>query len=570
MVVVVGSVVVVVVGSVVVVVGSVVVVVVVGSVVVVVGSVVVVVVVGSVVVVVVGSVVVVVVGRRGGRGAVVVVVASSWWWSVVGSVVVVVVVVGRRRGGGRGRSSSVGGGRSTPSWTSSSSSWWWSSSVRWSSTRRWSTSSWSTRRCWSTSGPTTSSWSSRTVVVVGSAGGRGRRRWRARPETRRAGEDEPIPVGALRARRHHVDTAPDLLAQERPLHRHDHVGEVAAAGSRQRRRRGQEVAAHAQRAQRRRGPALPDTLVVDAQARREPAGAVAEAVVVAVGIAVDAGHPPASLPRERAVDVQQRVAVGSRGSAARKQDARRVARGRPGSSAGPSPARRQATPVQGTGETHHVSTDREQHPGVNTASVRPRAVVPYPPPAGRGRLAALPGAAGVFLARPLGKSARPGPDATGPPPERSMAKPKTKATTDAPVTPALDDPLGRRRPTDAAAARRTGPYDQALAAGEELRRRPYAAAGDAPDPPPARQGPDDGLGAHRGAPGPGHAADRPLPELGPEPRRRLARHRRSSRSAAATSRSTATTSRSAPARWTRPTAASWPTSSTSPASAASR
>jgi acetyl-CoA carboxylase carboxyltransferase component len=58
-----------------------------------------------------------------------------------------------------------------------------------------------------------------------------------------------------------------------------------------------------------------------------------------------------------------------------------------------------------------------------------------------------------------------------------MAKLKTKATTDAPVTPALDDPLAEAD-TDAITTTATpGPYDVALAAGEELRRKPYVAAG---------------------------------------------------------------------------------------------
>jgi acetyl-CoA carboxylase carboxyltransferase component len=57
-----------------------------------------------------------------------------------------------------------------------------------------------------------------------------------------------------------------------------------------------------------------------------------------------------------------------------------------------------------------------------------------------------------------------------------MAKPKTKTTTETPVTPALDDPLVEAA-ADAGAAGAAGPYDQALAAGEELRRRPYVAAG---------------------------------------------------------------------------------------------
>src|SRR5262245_10775359 len=58
-----------------------------------------------------------------------------------------------------------------------------------------------------------------------------------------------------------------------------------------------------------------------------------------------------------------------------------------------------------------------------------------------------------------------------------MAKPKTKAATDAPVIPALDDPLAETGPDASAAANARGPYDVALAAGEELRRKPYVAAG---------------------------------------------------------------------------------------------
>ncbi len=56
-----------------------------------------------------------------------------------------------------------------------------------------------------------------------------------------------------------------------------------------------------------------------------------------------------------------------------------------------------------------------------------------------------------------------------------MAKPRTKTTTEAPVTPALDDPLA----DDAASATATSPqtaYERALAEGEELRRKPYAAS----------------------------------------------------------------------------------------------
>src|SRR5262245_4173618 len=62
-------------------------------------------------------------------------------------------------------------------------------------------------------------------------------------------------------------------------------------------------------------------------------------------------------------------------------------------------------------------------------------------------------------------------------PERSMAKLKTKATTDTPVTPTLDDPLAGDGTTAAGTQGTQGPYDIALAAGEELRRKPYVAAG---------------------------------------------------------------------------------------------
>jgi len=62
------------------------------------------------------------------------------------------------------------------------------------------------------------------------------------------------------------------------------------------------------------------------------------------------------------------------------------------------------------------------------------------------------------------------------PKTKSAAKPvpKPPVSASAPVAPALDDPL-----TDAAAAAAApaGPYDQAVAAGEELRRRPYTSSG---------------------------------------------------------------------------------------------
>ena len=57
---------------------------------------------------------------------------------------------------------------------------------------------------------------------------------------------------------------------------------------------------------------------------------------------------------------------------------------------------------------------------------------------------------------------------------KSSAKPAQKPATAMLVAPTLDDPLkdaGDSAPPPA------GPYDQAVAAGEELRRRPYAASG---------------------------------------------------------------------------------------------
>jgi acetyl-CoA carboxylase carboxyltransferase component len=57
----------------------------------------------------------------------------------------------------------------------------------------------------------------------------------------------------------------------------------------------------------------------------------------------------------------------------------------------------------------------------------------------------------------------------------AKAKPKTPSVT--PVTPALDNPLGGDAPAgEGALQASTGLYDQALAAGEELRRKPYVAA----------------------------------------------------------------------------------------------
>ena len=56
-----------------------------------------------------------------------------------------------------------------------------------------------------------------------------------------------------------------------------------------------------------------------------------------------------------------------------------------------------------------------------------------------------------------------------------MAKPKTKTSTSTPVIPTLDDPLVEQPSVSGTPVPLT-PYEQALAAGEELRRKPYAAA----------------------------------------------------------------------------------------------
>ena len=56
-----------------------------------------------------------------------------------------------------------------------------------------------------------------------------------------------------------------------------------------------------------------------------------------------------------------------------------------------------------------------------------------------------------------------------------MAKAKTQTTTHSPVTPSLDDPLAEEGKAAATAAPAT-PYDRALSAGEDLRRKPYEAS----------------------------------------------------------------------------------------------
>ena len=138
-----------------------------------------------------------------------------------------------------------------------------------------------------------------------------------------------------------------------------------------------------------------------------------------------------------------------------------------------------------------------------------------------------------------------------------MAKAKTKTTAQTPVTPALDDPLAGAAADSATPA--DTPYDRALQAGEELRRKPYEASTPIQI---TRQ----------------HAKGRMtvwerievLQDRDTQPTVLYQNWGRNldgasivtadrARSAAATSRSTATISPCAPARWTRPTAASSPT-----------
>jgi acetyl-CoA carboxylase carboxyltransferase component len=57
-----------------------------------------------------------------------------------------------------------------------------------------------------------------------------------------------------------------------------------------------------------------------------------------------------------------------------------------------------------------------------------------------------------------------------------MAKAKTKTTTQTPVTPSLEDPFAHEAPAPTTPP--ATPYEQALVAGEELRKKPFAAATD--------------------------------------------------------------------------------------------
>src|SRR4029453_6098096 len=119
-----------------------------------------------------------------------------------------------------------------------------------------------------------------------------------------------------------------------------------------------------------------------------------------------------------------------------------------------------------------VSTDREQPRSVNTASVRTpcsRAISASCRSRAAGR---SPRGRWRFHRETTRKKRPAGPGAPRAPPEGAMGKPKTKATTDAPVTPPLDDPLAADETAAAAVPATQGPYDVALPAGEELRGKP--------------------------------------------------------------------------------------------------
>ena len=118
----------------------------------------------------------------------------------------------------------------------------------------------------------------------------------------------------------------------------------------------------------------------------------------------------------------------------------------------------------------------ERHPGVNTASVRD---LWHRRDTSRAAALLAAGPLAFSPSVPLGKGARTGPvPRPGPRRERSMAKLEDERRRPThPVTPALDDPLAERGSGRDAAGAAPGPYDQALAAGEELRRKPYVAAG---------------------------------------------------------------------------------------------
>src|SRR4029453_6131788 len=124
-----------------------------------------------------------------------------------------------------------------------------------------------------------------------------------------------------------------------------------------------------------------------------------------------------------------------------------------------------------------VSTDREQPRSVNTASVRTpcsRAISASCRSRAAGR---SPRGRWRFHRETTRKKRPAGSGCHRVTPERSMAKLKTKATTDAPVTPTLAAPMAADETAAPAVPATQGPYDVALAAGEELRRKPYVAAG---------------------------------------------------------------------------------------------
>ena len=137
-----------------------------------------------------------------------------------------------------------------------------------------------------------------------------------------------------------------------------------------------------------------------------------------------------------------------------------------------------------------------------------------------------------------------------------------------PIKPTLNNPLDPPEKVEfnipGEIARATGPYEEAMKEGCDLIQRPDPLGRHRPDREAARQEAHDGLGAHAGALRQGRpsSSSRTGARTSTAPRWSP----RCSTSAAATWRSTATTSRCAPARWTPPTATSWPGSSAWPAS----
>src|SRR5262249_43711767 len=112
----------------------------------------------------------------------------------------------------------------------------------------------------------------------------------------------------------------------------------------------------------------------------------------------------------------------------------------------------------------------------------PGASCSWGPPRCRGRdgrrreaEAALP--AGVFFPTPLGRGARSRSPEPGPAPEIHGEAEAENDDGVPPAVPALHDPLRDPGPDAGASTATPGPYDRALAAGEELRRKPYVAAG---------------------------------------------------------------------------------------------